>query len=214
MGFIIPDKFYSLGWFSRLEDKMKKVNIIEKKRVFDEFFKIDAARLQYEKHNGEMTPEIRLLNFERGDSVAAIIWHKDKKKVVLTEQFRYPTYEKGPGWITEIIAGGLKKEENPEAALIREIEEEIGYHVAEVEHISTFYVSPGGTSERIILYFTEVTSDDKKSQGGGVDDENEDIKEVHFSMEELWQYFKEGKLVDAKSIIGLMWLKDKLGFKE
>ncbi|MBX2844012.1 MAG: NUDIX hydrolase [Flammeovirgaceae bacterium] len=192
---------------------MKKVNIIEKKRVFDEFFKIDATRLQYEKHNGEMTPEIRLLNFERGDSVAAIIWHKEKQKVILTEQFRYPTYEKGPGWITEIIAGGLKQNEIPEEALIREIEEEIGYHVTEVEHISTFYVSPGGTSERILLYYTEVADKDKKSQGGGLDIENEDIKEVQYTMEELWAIFKAGKLIDAKSIIGFIWLKDKLGFK-
>jgi len=155
---------------------MKKVEIKEKKRLFDDFFKIDEVLLSHERFDGQMSPFMRRLSFERGDSVAALLWNKESQKLILTHQFRYPTVEKGPGWITEIVAGVLGKDEEPEDAIRREILEETGYDAKVIDYISTFYVSPGGSSERIILYSAEVTNKDKISKGGGVVSEHEDIQ--------------------------------------
>lgn len=189
---------------------MKKVEIKEKKRVFDDFFKIDEVFLSHEQFDGQMSPLVRRLNFERGDSVAALLWNKESQKLILTHQFRYPTYDKGHGWITEIVAGVLGKDEEPESAIRREILEETGYDAKVIDYINTFYVSPGGSSERIILYSAEVTNKDKISGGGGVVSEHEDIQVKEYSWADIRQMLETGKIVDAKTIIALMWFQKQV----
>ena len=79
-----------------------------------------------------------------------------------------------------------------------------------MRHISTFYVSPGGSSERILLYFAEVNSTDKVAAGGGLPDEEEDIQILEWSLPEVKSVMTSGKIADAKTLIGLMWLQHDL----
>lgn len=190
--------------------KKRKVLIESKKIVWDSFFKIEEATLRYERFDGQMSQTIRRLNLNRGDSVAALLLNTDSQKVLLTNQFKYPTFDKSSGWIVEVLAGMVEDGEEPEAALRREIEEEAGYTARDVEYISTFYVSPGGTSERIILYYAEVSDSDRTSSGGGLASENEDIETVEFSLPEAWAALESGEIMDAKTIIALMWLRNKM----
>jgi len=188
---------------------MKKVEIKEKKRIFNDFFKIDEVFLSHERFDGRMSPVMRRLNFERGDSAAAFMWNTENRTAVMTHQFRYPTYEKGPGWITEIVAGVLEKDENPEEAMRREILEETGYETDKIEYINTFYISPGGTSERIILYYAEVAAGDKVSEGGGVASEHEDIRVIEYTWPQLRALLENREIVDAKTIIASMWFREQ-----
>jgi len=189
---------------------MKKVEVISKKRLFDEFFKIDEATLRFEKFNGEFSPIVKRLVFERGDSVAAIVINKDSQLVIFVNQFKYPAYVKGQGWLTETVAGMVEEDENAGEAISREMIEEIGYAPTYLEHISTFFVSPGGTSERIILYYAETDEANKQNEGGGVATEHEDIQLVTYTLSELWAALDSGELADAKTIIGAMWLRRRL----
>lgn len=189
---------------------MKKVEIKEKNRIFNDFFKIDEVFLSHEQFDGRMSPVMRRLNFERGDSAAAFIWNTGNRTAVLIQQFRYPTYEKGPGWITEIVAGVLEKDENPEDAIRREILEETGYETDKIEYINTFYVSPGGTSERIILYYAEVAAGDKVFEGGGVASEHEDIRVMEYTWPQLQALLDNGEIVDAKTIIAVLWFQKRM----
>ena len=189
---------------------MRRVEIEEKTRILDDFFKVDAVRLRYERFDGQMSPVVRRLNFERGDSVAAIILNRTSRRLLFVNQFKYPSYEKGPGWITETVAGMVEKNESPKSAAFREIEEEMGYKVRELEHISTFYVSPGGSSERIILYYAEVDQTDKAGPGGGARGENEDIVTVELSLTEALEQIRTGQIADAKTIIGILWLQNRI----
>ncbi|PSB25502.1 NUDIX domain-containing protein [Stenomitos frigidus] len=194
-----------------------KVSIGSQKLVFDKFFKIEQAELSYERFNGKMSDTVTRLSFERGDAVAAIIFNKDSRKVILVNQFKYPTYKKTGGWITEVMAGILNQGENAEEAIHRELLEETGYTTSRLRSIGTFYVSPGGSSERIILYYAEVSDTEKVADGGGLEDEQEDIKLVAYSLPELWQAYASGEIVDAKTIIGILWLQsnlDQLGITE
>jgi ADP-ribose pyrophosphatase len=174
--------------------------------LLDDFFKVDEAELSFERFDGSMTPPVRRLVFERGDSVAAVVFDRDAERLLLTEQFRFPTFEKGPGWLVEIIAGMIDRGEQPEGSIRREIEEELGYRADHIEHIATFYVSPGGSSERIWLYYAEVGEAGHVSAGGGLPGEHEDIRVVSISPEEARAALKDGKIADAKTIIGLQWL--------
>lgn len=193
---------------------MKKVQIESQKRIFDDFFKIEEAILRHERFDGQMSNRIRRLNFERGDSVAAIIWNRETKRIILVNQFRYPTYEKGPGWTTEIVAGILEQNEDPEVSIRREIIEETGYEATRLDHIITFYVSPGGSSERIILYYAETDNAHKVPDRGNLDYGNEDIQLLEFSLPDLWTGLKSGKFIDAKTLISIQWLRNKLEEKQ
>jgi nudix-type nucleoside diphosphatase (YffH/AdpP family) len=190
---------------------MRKVQIESKKRLFDDFMKIDEAVVRFERFDGTMSPPLRRLNLERGDSVAALILNRRTRRVTLVNQFRFPTYEKGPGWIMEVVAGIVDSHEAPENAVRREILEETGYRVSAVAQISTFYLSPGGSSERIILYCAEVDGSERISKGGGVASEDEDVDVLELSYQEAWEALDSGKIVDAKTIIALNWLRDSIG---
>jgi len=188
---------------------MKRVEIIEKKRLLDGFFKVDEAELRFERFDGTMSPTVRRLCLERGDSAAAILLDRERKKVILVSQFKYPTYEKGSGWLVETVAGAIDAHEEPAEAMKREIQEETGYAPTALEHISTFYVTPGGSSERIFLYYAEVNAGSRES-GGGLEAEHEDIEVLEFAPEELFTKLEQGEIVDAKTIIGIMWLRRRL----
>jgi ADP-ribose pyrophosphatase len=104
----------------------------------------------------------------------------------------------------------LDNNEDPESAIKREILEETGYRTNVLIYISTFYVSPGGCSERIFLYFAAVYNKDKILQGGGLTSEGEDISTLDLTLTELRESLDSGKIVDAKTIIATMWLLNKV----
>ena len=191
---------------------MKRVRVEQKKRIFDDFFKVDEALVRYEKFDGQMSESVRRLNFERGDAVAVLIFNRETRRMILVNQFRYPTYEKGDGWIVEVVAGILGKGEAPEEAVRREVLEETGYRVGEVISIFTFYPSPGGSSERIFLYYAEVENSDRVSGGGGLSSEHEDIEVMDYSLSEIRGALENKKIIDAKTIIALMWFEKNTRF--
>ena len=189
-----------------------KVIIKQVERVFDYFFKIDKAVLQYEQFDGTLSPERVRLNFNRGHSVAILIYNQTSDTVVLTRQFRYPAYvgDPGQGWILEIVAGMLESEASPFEMATKEIFEETGYQATHLEPIYHFFVSPGGTSEKIYLFFTIVTDNDRRGKGGGVATEGEDIQVEHIKLERTFEMLQTGAICDAKTIIALQWLKQNL----
>jgi ADP-ribose pyrophosphatase len=152
-----------------------------------------------------MSSPVRRLSFERGDSVAAVVWRRDSDELLFTEQFRFPTLEKGPGWLLEVIAGIIDPGETAEAAIRREIDEELGYRIDRVELIATFFLSPGGSSERIFLYFVDTTGASRMSAGGGVAGQHEDIRVVTMSRDTAREALNDGRFSDAKTIVGLQW---------
>lgn len=188
---------------------MRKVEIRDKHIVFDDVFKIQEAALRFQKFNGQMSEPVRRLVFERGDSAAALLFNRDTQKILLINQFRYPTYEKGQGWLYEVVAGAIDANELPEESMRREIREEIGYEANELTHIATFYVSPGGTSERIMLFYGEVGDADRVCAGGGLASEHEDIQLVELTLPDLWRALKNGEIVDAKTLIAVQWLQQR-----
>ncbi|HSJ67044.1 MAG TPA: NUDIX hydrolase [Anditalea sp.] len=182
----------------------KKVNIIEEKLVFDDFLRVKKGKLQHSMPDGEMSPELNRLYLDRNDAVAAVVYLDDEDSYLFTKQFRYPTYEKGSGWMIELVAGIVEEGEEPEESMKREIMEELGYQITNIEFLTTFFLSPGGTSERIHLYICQCSSAQKMNEGGGAEDENEGIEVIKFSREEVVEKLKSNTFQDAKTIIGMM----------
>lgn len=186
---------------------MYKVVIIDKKDGYKKaIFTIEEVTLRYQRYDGAMSPELLRLNLERGDGVAAILHDPNKDTVTLIEQFRYSTYEKSGGWITELPAGIVEAGEDPVETIRRELIEEVGYHALLLHPISTFYLSPGGSSERIHLYYARL-GDKVSGSGGGLFGEGEDIKTITTPVDVALQMMRDGELHDAKTLIGLQWLQ-------
>jgi len=189
---------------------MMEVKVIAKRRVFGGFFKIDELKLQYQKFDGNMSRPVSRLVFERGDSVAAVLLNTDTRHLIFASQFRAPSYEKGPGWTTGMINPG----EDPDDAIRREVFEETGYRVRYARALSMFYLSPGGCSERILLYYAEVDNAAHDGKGGGIESEGEDIKLVEMSVSEALSGVSAGHFPDAKTMIGIFSAKEYLLLNE
>lgn len=191
----------------------RRVEIIREEQIFKKaIFRIKEAQLRHELFSGKMSDEITRLSLERGDSVAVVVHNADRKTLLFTEQFRYPTFDPeelrgGDGWLLEIPAGMIDAKEASVEAVKREVHEEIGYEVDDVRFISKFFVSPGGTSERIILYYARVKSSSRTGEGGGVIEEGENIRSVEIPISKALEMMADGTLCDAKTIIGLQWLQ-------
>lgn len=187
----------------------RKVEIIEETQDYKRaIFKITAAELRHETFEGTMTDKMTRLNLERGDAVAAIIHNVEDDTILLVEQFRYPTYHKTQdGWIYELPAGIVEAGEDPENTMMREIEEETGYAVDALHHLYTFFLSPGGSSERIFLYYGRLTNTEKVSQGGGLNQrEHEYIQTTTMRVSDALKKLRAREFIDAKTILALQWL--------
>jgi ADP-ribose pyrophosphatase len=185
----------------------KKVAIKHTRRLYDGFFKVDQATLQFERFDGSMSPDVTRYNFNRGDSVCVLLHNPQADTLILINQFRYPAYiNDGPGWLLELPAGSVSPGEAPDHTARRELIEEVGYQVEELEPVITIYPSPGGTSERIYIYYARISRRDRKTPGGGLSTEHEDIQTVEIPIKEAFEMLREGRLMDAKTIVALQWL--------
>lgn len=167
--------------------------IIDRKPKYQGHFGID--QLTYKTKSGKLTNrEV----FIRNNGVAALVYDTNKEKYILTSQWRAGSSSD----VVEIVAGTLDKvDESPREAIVREIEEEIGYATDTIKLLNDCYMSPGCSTEVLSIYFCEVSQ--KVSEGGGLSSENEEIEIVEMTREELLStMFK-----DAKTIIAVNWAR-------
>jgi ADP-ribose pyrophosphatase len=185
----------------------RAVEIIERADVFQQaIFRIEKITLRFERFDGSMSEPLTRLVLHRGDSVGILMYERGLDAVLLCEQFRVPTIGCGDGWLLELPAGMLEDFESPEATARREVLEETGYAVRRLESIGYVFLSPGGCSEQIHLFFVEVTLTDRTSPGGGQPEEGEDIRLVPIAVEEVFAMVAGGRIRDAKTLIALQWL--------
>lgn len=183
-----------------------RVEILETHEDYDyrNFFKMLRARLRHEKFDGSMSAEVERLSFERGNAVGVLLYDEADQTVLLTKQFRYPAYlHDGPGWTIEIVAGTQDKGRDALTVAHSEVVEELGYQVDQLERVCEFYLSPGGTSEKMVLYLGYLHHAERVNAGGGLAAEHEDIQLVKLPLPQAMQMIRTGEICDAKTIIAL-----------
>lgn len=142
--------------------------------------------------------------FDRGDSVACVLYNKQQEVFLFTQQFRYPVYlTDNKLSVLELLAGSIE-DMSPEETMRQEILEEAGYNVEKLIYLFSFHVSPGGSTERIHLYLAEYSDKMKVSPGGGIEDHGESIVTVEYSLEDALKYMFETP--DAKTLIGMYYV--------
>lgn len=168
----------------------------------------------------EGAPDIQWASFERGDAVAALIVNTDTEQVILIKQFR-PPVAKAEGddhKLIETMAGMIPPTETVLQCLQREIEEETGYRLpfcpktgglTGAEPICEFYSSPGGSSEKIHLFYVAVDSRTAKQDAGGIWEQGEFIEPVLIPLATFFDQVDRAEFKDPKIIIAGQWLQKR-----
>lgn len=183
------------------------VKIINKAIAYQGYFSISKYRLQYRLFSGEWSQPIEREVFEHGRSVGVLLFDPNLDQVVMIEQFRLGALrdEKSP-WLLEIVAGMVEANEILEEVAKREAVEEANIVIQEIIPITEYWVSPGGSSEKMALYCAKV---DSQCAGGihGLVEEHEDIRASVMSIDALWQALDNHTLCNGSTIIAVQWLR-------
>jgi GDP-mannose pyrophosphatase NudK len=184
---------------------MKNINIIQTEILSDNWYTLKKITYQGTNPDGFAITQSREA-YDRGNGATILLFNKDSHTVILTRQFRMPTYINGniDGYLIECCAGLLDKD-NPEDCIKRETEEETGYRVSSVKKVFEAYMSPGSVTEILYFFIAEYSSDIKVSNGGGVLEENENIEVIEMPFYEALQMIKTGEIKDGKTIMLLQY---------
>ncbi|UOE52656.1 GDP-mannose pyrophosphatase NudK [Mucilaginibacter sp. SMC90] len=144
--------------------------------------------------------------YDRGNGATILLYNKAQASVILTRQFRLPTYINGnpDGMLIECCAGLLDKD-NPEDCIRKETEEETGYKITDVKKVFEAYMSPGSVTEILYFFVAEYAKEMKVSDGGGLAHENENIEVLEMPFNDALQMVKKGEIKDAKTIMLLQY---------
>lgn len=189
--------------------KNPEIKVTETKLLSDNWYILNKVTFSYQKENEKVQTHVREV-YDRGNGAGILLYNSTKKTVILTRQFRLPTFLNGnkTGMMIEVCAG-LLDEDNPEECIIRETEEETGYRIKKVEKVTQTYMSPGAVTEILYLFTGEYNESMKVSEGGGLASEQENIQVLEYTFEEAYAMIESGEIVDAKTIILLQHAKIK-----
>ncbi|MGC4041689.1 MAG: GDP-mannose pyrophosphatase NudK [Flavobacterium sp.] len=184
-----------------------KVEILKTEVLSDNWYTLRKVTYNYQKKDGSWETQSREA-YDRGNGATILLYNKNSKTVILTQQFRLPTYVNGngTGMMIEACAGLLDKD-NPEECIRRETEEETGYKVSAVQKLFEVYMSPGSVTEIVYFFAAEYTKDMKVSEGGGVADEHENIEVLEYDFDKAYAMIASGQIRDAKTIMLLQYAK-------
>lgn len=185
------------------------IQIINTEILSDNWYTLKKVTYRLEKKDGT-TETQRREAYDRGNGAVIILYNKISGTVILTRQFRLPTFINGnsTGMLIEACAG-LLDQDNPEDCIKRETEEETGYKISKVEKIFEAYMSPGSVTEILHFFIAEYAPDMKINNGGGLEEEGENIEVLELSFDKTLDMVHHGEIKDAKTIMLLQYLRLK-----
>ncbi len=188
---------------------MQNIKIQKTEILSNDWYTLRKITYDYLKKDGSWETQSRE-TYDRGNGATILLYNTDLKTVILTKQFRLPTFMNGneTGMLIESCAGLLDKD-NPEDCIKRETEEETGYKISKVKEIFKAYMSPGSVTEILYFFIAEYSNTMKVNDGGGVEHEQEDIEVLEILYENALQMIDKGDIMDGKTIMLLQYLRLK-----
>ncbi len=186
-----------------------RVRILNTEILSDNWYTLSKVTFEYQKRDGTWETQIRE-SYDRGNGATILLYNRDKSSVILTKQFRMPTYVNGnaSGLLIETCAGLLDKN-SAEESIKKETEEETGYKITSVSKVFEAYMSPGSVTEIIYFFIAEYDASMKISDGGGVQTEQEEIEVLELKYKEAMNMIDKGQIKDCKTIMLLQYIKLK-----
>lgn len=183
------------------------IKITDSEILSDNWYILRKITYEYLKKDGTTMTQSREA-YDRGNGATILLYNTEQKTVILTRQFRLPTFINGneTGMMIEACAGLLDKD-NAEDCIRRETEEETGYKITDVRKVFEAYMSPGSVTEILHFFIAEYAKEMKVSEGGGLDHEEENIEVLELDISEAIQMVAKGEIKDAKTIMLLQYIK-------
>ncbi|MDQ1087687.1 GDP-mannose pyrophosphatase NudK [Siphonobacter sp. SORGH_AS_1065] len=190
---------------------MNTVQIVSTEVLSDHWYTLRKVTFDYIRKDGSSQRQSREC-YDRGNGAVILLYNGEKNTVILTRQFRMPTYVNGnkDGMLIEACAG-LLDADSPEDCIRRETEEETGYRITKPERVFELYMSPGSVTEILYFFIAEYQEAHKMNEGGGVEAE-EDIQVLELSFPQALKMIDTGEIKDAKTVLLLqhLQLKDRM----
>lgn len=182
-----------------------RVKNIVKEELSSNWYTLNKYTYDFQLNDGTWVQQEREA-YDRGNGAAILLYNKEHKTIILTKQFRMPTFVNGneDGFMIEVCAG-LLDNDNAEDCIKKETEEETGYRISKVEKVLEAYSSPGSVTEILHLFIAEYSAKMKVSEGGGVEAESEDIEVLEIPYNEALDMVAKGIIKDMKSIVLLQY---------
>ena len=182
-----------------------RVKNIKTKVLSDDWYVLNKINFDYQLQNGHWVNQSRE-SYDRGNGATILLYNREKKTIILIEQFRMPTYVNGneTGMIIE-TCGGLLDGDDPMTCIIKETEEEVGYKIQNVKKVFESYMSPGAVTEVIHFFIAEYTDEMKVAEGGGLESEHEEIEILEIDFDKALKMIRNGEIKDAKTIMLLQY---------
>src|SRR5215207_9254084 len=179
----------------------ENVKILNTEILSDNWYTLRKVTYEYQKKDGSWQTQSREA-YDRGNGATILLYNTEHKTVILTRQFRLPSFINGnpSGMLIEACAGLLDKD-NPEDCILRETEEETGYKITDVRKIFEAYMSPGSVTEILHFFIAEYHESMKVNEGGGVDHEEENIEVLELNIQQAMTMIESGEIKDAKTIM-------------
>ena len=186
---------------------INNVKILNTEILSKNWYTLKKITYEYRKTDGTLQTQSREA-YDRGNGATILLYNKEQKTVILTKQFRLPSYINGNenGMLIEACAGLLDKD-NPEDRIKRETEEETGYKINDVRKIFEAYMSPGSVTEILYFFIAEYSQSMKVHDGGGVEHEEENIEVLEIPVKQAMHMIDTGEIKDAKTIMLLQYVK-------
>ncbi|OIQ88955.1 GDP-mannose pyrophosphatase NudK [mine drainage metagenome] len=184
-----------------------KIKITNTEILSDNWYTLKKITYEYSKKDGSVQTQSREA-YDRGNGATILLYNKHQKTVILTKQFRLPSFINGneSGMLIETCAGLLDKD-NAENCIKRETEEETGYKISDVRKIFEAYMSPGSVTEILYFFVAEYEERMKVNNGGGIEHEEEDIEVLELSFDTAINMIDTGEIKDGKTIMLLQYAK-------
>lgn len=142
---------------------------------------------------------------DHGNGAAILLYEPYQRTVVLTRQFRYPTWVNGMSDLMIEVPAGLLDGASPEDCIRAELAQEAGFRARDLREVMQAYSSPGCVTERLHLFVAEYDASDRIGAGGGLEHEGEDIEVFECRFDDALAMVARGEIVDAKTILLLQW---------
>ena len=179
------------------------VEVLKTEVLSDNWYVLRKVTFRLRKRDGSWEVQSREA-YDRGNGATILLYDQVRRTVVLTQQFRLPTYVNGnaSGMLIEACAG-LLDQDDPETCIAREAFEETGYEIRNPRKVMQAYMSPGSVTEILHFFVAEYSRVQRVSTGGGV--EEEDIEVMELSFEDALGRIASGEIRDGKTIMLLQY---------
>jgi nudix-type nucleoside diphosphatase (YffH/AdpP family) len=182
------------------------IRILREEILSDDWARLTRYVIDYRRRDGIWEQQVRQV-YDRGHGAAILPYDPERRSVLLVRQFRLPAYLAGHRDLLIEACAGLLDANDPETAIAKEAEEELGYRLRQPVRVFAPFMSPGSVSERLYHFIARYSPADRIAAGGGSAHEGEDIEVLELPIDEALAMIADGRIIDAKTILLLQHVR-------